>query len=80
MANSALRRDGLAKMQQYENSLGLTGLHQMGDLDGYLSIVEDGDPTLRLWYGHYAVRGKPMLDERDIDRTFMAGRQVYPGP
>ena len=65
--SEALRREGLAKMQMYANSLGLTGLHQMGDLDDYLSIVEFGDPTLRVWYGHYAVRGKPMLEDSDID-------------
>ena len=74
--SEALRRDGLAKMQRYANSLGLTGLHQMGDLDDYLSIVEDGDPTLRVWYGHYAVSGKPMLDDRDIDAILKTTRDT----
>jgi len=51
------RRDGLAKMYKYANSFGLTGLHQMGGLSDYLYIVEKGDPTLRIWYGHFGMRG-----------------------
>lgn len=45
------RREGLAQMQQYANSFGITGLHQMGDLGDYVHIVENGDPTMRIWYG-----------------------------
>ena len=45
------RQDGLATMYKYANSFGLTGLHQMGGLDDYVHIVENGDPTLRIWYG-----------------------------
>lgn len=45
------RQDGLARMYKYANSFGVTGLHQMGGLDDYLHIVENGDPTLRIWYG-----------------------------
>lgn len=45
------RREGLAKMQQYANSFGITGLHQMGGLADYLYLVEHADPTLRVWYG-----------------------------
>lgn len=51
------RRDGLATMQKYANSFGITGLHQMGGLDDYLFIVENGDPTLRIWYGERGPRG-----------------------
>lgn len=47
------RRAGLAQMQAYANSFGLTGLHQMGSLEDYLHIIETGDPTLRVWYGTY---------------------------
>jgi len=49
--SDAQRHDGLAKMHKYANSLGITGLHQMGGLQDYLHIVENGDPTLRIWYG-----------------------------
>lgn len=52
------RRDGLATMQKYANSFGITGLHQMGGLDDYLFIIENGDPTLRIWYGERGPRGK----------------------
>lgn len=45
------RREGLAEMYRYANSFGITGLHQMGGLDDYLHIVENGDPTMRIWYG-----------------------------
>ena len=51
------RREGLTRMQNYANSFGVTGLHQMGDLKDYLYIVENGDPTLRIWYGQRGPRG-----------------------
>ena len=49
--SDAQRRQGLAEMYQIANGFGITGLHQMGGLDDYLHIVENGDPTLRIWYG-----------------------------
>lgn len=55
--SDAQRQDGLAKMYQYANSFGLTGLHQMGSLDDYLHLVENGDPTLRIWYGDWWIGG-----------------------
>lgn len=61
--SDAQRRDGLAKMYKYANSFGVTGLHQMGGLEDYLHIVENGDPTLRVWYGHFGMRGS--TDEYD---------------
>lgn len=51
------RRDGLEEMYQYANSFGVTGLHQMGGLEDYLFVVENGNPTLRVWYGHFGLRG-----------------------
>jgi hypothetical protein len=51
------RREGLATMQKYANGFGITGLHQMGGLEDYLHIVENGDPTLRIWYGQRGPRG-----------------------
>lgn len=51
------RREGLAAMERYANSFGITGLHQMGGLEDYLYIVEHGDPTLRVWYGYWRLRG-----------------------
>jgi hypothetical protein len=47
------RLSGLAQMFKHANSLGLTGLHQMGALEDYQHIVANGDPTLRVWYGHF---------------------------
>jgi len=55
--SAAQRRDGLAEMFAIANSFGITGLHQMGDLEDYLYIVEEGDPTIRIWYGQRAPRG-----------------------
>lgn len=49
--NVIQRRAGLADMQRFANSVGITGLHQMGDLEDYLDLVERGDPSLRIWYG-----------------------------
>ena len=49
--SEAQRREGLAEMYEIANSFGITGLHQMGGLEDYLHIVENGDPTLRIWYG-----------------------------
>jgi predicted amidohydrolase YtcJ len=51
------RREGLAEMQEIANSFGITGLHQMGGLEDYLYIVENGDPTIRVWYGERGPRG-----------------------
>ena len=62
--SEAQRRLGLAQMQKIANSFGVTGLHQMGDLKDYLYIVENGDPTLRVWYGP---RGS--VDMASFDRT-----------
>ena len=54
--SAAQRNAGLATMYRYANSFGITGLHQMGALDEYLHVVEHGDPTLRVWYGHWGPR------------------------
>ena len=51
------RRQGLAEMYQIANSVGITGLHQMGGLEDYLYIVEQGDPTMRVWYGQRGPTG-----------------------
>lgn len=56
--DDAQRRKGLADMFRYANSFGITGLHQMGGLEDYLYIVENGDPTIRIWYGHLGPREK----------------------
>ena len=55
--SDAQRRQGLADMFRYANSFGVTGLHQMGELKDYLYIVEQGDPTIRIWYGQRGPRG-----------------------
>ena len=56
--SDAQRREGLAEMFQIANGFGITGFHQMGGLDDYLHIVENGDPTLRIWYGQRGPRGE----------------------
>ena len=87
----AQRRGGLAKMQQYANSYGITGLHQMGDLEDYLYIVEAGDPTLRIWYGQWGPKGNKadyaddvakLLTTRDDTRRRVgaSGREAHDGP
>jgi len=45
------RREGLAQMQAFSNSVGITGLHQMGDLADYLHLLETARPSLRVWFG-----------------------------
>ena len=55
--SDAQRRQGLAEMYEIANSFGITGLHQMGGLEDYLYIVEQGDPTMRVWYGERGPRG-----------------------
>ena len=55
--SDAQRREGLVQMQQIANSFGITGLHQMGGLRDYLHIVENGDPTIRVWYGQRSPTG-----------------------
>ena len=61
------RHEGLAAMYKYANSYGVTGLHQMGSLADYLHIVENGDPTLRIWYGENGPWGD--ASEEEIDAT-----------
>nr|WP_295886486.1 amidohydrolase [uncultured Devosia sp.] len=68
------RHDGLAKMYQYANSFGVTGLHQMGNLDDYTWVVENGDPTLRVWYGQWGPRGAG--DDFDAGLKEIAAEQV----
>jgi len=59
------RRTGLADMQKYANSFGLTGAHQMGSLQDYLHIIENGDPTVRIWYGEVWFAGP----DRTVDEV-----------
>jgi len=62
------RRTGLATMEKYANSFGITGLHQMGGLQDYLYIVEEGDPTLRIWYGARGSRGSGANYDAEVQR------------
>ena len=62
------RRTGLAAMEKYANSYGITGLHQMGGLEDYLYIVEEGDPTLRIWYGVRGSRGSGANYDAEVQR------------
>ncbi len=78
------RREGLVKMQAYANSVGITGLHQMGDLQDYLHIVETARPSLRVWYGQGWSAGEdlsPAAAVRDIIdlREQVAGRVAATG-
>lgn len=71
------RHEGLARMFKYANGFGLTGLHQMGSLEDYVHLVEQGDPTLRVWYGHWGPRetgkeydaGVARIVEAQVDTT-----------
>lgn len=85
------RRGGLAKMYRYANSFGVTTLHQMGGLQDYLYIVENGDPTLRIWYGQRGPDGTgtdydagvdEMLATRDdtARRVAATGKEKVNGP
>jgi len=65
--NEAQRRQGLAQMYEYANSFGITGLHQMGELEDYLHLVEHGDPTLRVWYGQRSISDGPDNYDRVIN-------------
>jgi predicted amidohydrolase YtcJ len=56
--SDAQRREGLAEMYRIANAFGITGFHQMGGLEDYLYIVENGDPTLRIWYGQRGSTGE----------------------
>jgi predicted amidohydrolase YtcJ len=46
---------GLKAAVSLANSLGITGTHDMsGDVGAYLSLLEEGDLTVRVWYGEFA--------------------------
>lgn len=85
------RRAGLAKMYKYANSFGITGLHQMGGLQDYTYIVENDDPTLRIWYGHRGPDGtgadydtgvdEILATKANVDRRVAAtGKEKSDGP
>jgi predicted amidohydrolase YtcJ len=68
------RLNGLAQMFKHANSLGLTGLHQMGALEDYQHIVANGDPTLRVWYGYF---GFPRDDyDAGVQKVLEAKRET----
>jgi len=66
------RHEGLARMFKYANSFGITGLHQMGSLEDYLHVAEQGDPTLRVWYGHWGPRGSGKEYDADLVKILEA--------
>ena len=85
------RHDGLSKMYQYANSFGITGLHQMGGLQDYAWLVENGDPSLRIWYGAWGPDGtgaefdtglaQIASDKEDIaQRVAASGKETELGP
>lgn len=89
--SAAQRREGLAQMYAIANSFRVTGLHQMGGLEDYAWIVENGEPTLRVWYGVRGLNGSPsqypdevegILDtQADIaTRIAATGRERERGP
>lgn len=89
--SEAQRRTGLAEMYRIANGYGITGLHQMGGLDDYLHIVEEGDPTLRIWYGQRGPGGSSdnmdsvvndILElQESVDRRVQAtNKQAAAGP
>lgn len=74
--SDAKRRAGLATMQSYASSFGITGLHQMGGLDDYLYIVERGEPKLRVWYGMRAPAGTTEGLDASIDDILARQKDV----
>jgi predicted amidohydrolase YtcJ len=85
------RHEGLATMYKYANSFGITGLHQMGELPDYTWLVENGDPTLRIWYGEWGPPGAGadfdagladiLAQKADVEKRVEAtGKQVSVGP
>lgn len=74
--SDAQRREGLARMEKYANSFGITGLHQMGDLKDYLYIVENGDPTLRVWYGYRGPRAVGADFDASVEEILTAKRDT----
>jgi len=85
------RRDGLTQMQTFANSVGITGLHQMGDLADYLYLVETAHPSIRVWYGQGWSVGEgvsPDLAAKEIidlrnnvsSRIAATGKSIRVGP
>ena len=87
----AQRRQGLAEMYRYANRFGITGLHQMGELRDYVYVVEQGDPTLRVWFGERPPAGTAdnydaavadiLASQADTERRVLAtGKEEESGP
>lgn len=82
--SGAQRQAGLATMYEYANSFGITGLHQMGGLEDYLHIVEQGDPTMRVWYGTWNRGGvsdpiEGVVEDILKDKVATEGRVIASG-
>lgn len=89
--DEARRREGLAQMQAFANSVGITGLHQMGGLADYLHLLETSRSSIRIWYGQGWTAGEevaPSVAVRDIlalrdsveRRVVASGRTLVAGP
>ena len=87
----AQRQEGLAEMYRYANSFGITGLHQMGGIDDYVHLVENGDPTMRIWYGFMnrgIIDGRGSIRPEEIlakqaevaERVIATGKEADEGP
>ncbi len=70
---------GLKAAIALANSLGITGAHDMsGNLDAFLSVLDDGDLTMRIWQGGFARGATPaeafgqLTAERDRVRQAVA--------
>lgn len=85
------RQEGLAEMYRYANGFGITGLHQMGGLDDYVHVVENGDPTMRIWYGYMnrgIIDGRGSVTPEEIlakqanvaERVIATGKETKEGP
>jgi predicted amidohydrolase YtcJ len=80
---------GLTAAVAMANSLGVTSAHDMsGNLDAFLSVLEDGNLTMRIWQGGFASGATPeeafaiLSSERDRVRQAVAasGQAATMGP
>jgi hypothetical protein len=60
--------NGLRAAIRLGNSLGITGAHDMsGNFDVFLSLLNDGELTMRIWEGGYALGPTPLKAIENLD-------------
>lgn len=83
------RLDALAEATVFANSVGLTSIHEMADVDAFydfISLLEGDRLNLRVWYGFRSLSGVDVTEETfrtvraDAEKAVQAANKAARGP